>query len=122
VKKRHLLALFIVFLLAGCGPTAPAADDGEMQSGEPERLILATTTSTENSGLLDFILPVFEESHNADVDIVAVGTGQALQLGEDGNADVLMVHARALEDAFMEAGHGCGPSGDRRPDRCGKRL
>jgi tungstate transport system substrate-binding protein len=71
-----------------------------------DTLILATTTSTENSGLLAEILPVFEEESGIQVDVIAVGTGQALQLGEDGNADVLMVHARAREDAFMEAGHG----------------
>jgi tungstate transport system substrate-binding protein len=75
-------------------------------SAEPQTLILATTTSTENSGLLDYILPDFEKAYNVQVDVIAVGTGQALKLGEDGNADVLMVHARAREDAFMEAGHG----------------
>ena len=68
--------------------------------------MLATTTSTRDSGLLDEILPQFEELAGVDVDVVAVGTGQALQLGEDGNADVLLVHARAREDAFMEEGHG----------------
>ncbi len=77
-----------------------------MESAEPQTLILATTTSTQDSGLLDYILPVFEESFNVSVDVIAVGTGQAIQLGEDGNADVLLVHARAKEDAFMEAGHG----------------
>jgi tungstate transport system substrate-binding protein len=51
-------------------------------------------------------LPDFEEQYNVQVDVIAVGTGQALQLGEDGNADVLLVHARAREDAFIEAGHG----------------
>jgi tungstate transport system substrate-binding protein len=70
------------------------------------KLILATTTSTNDSGLLDDILPGFEAEFRADVEVVAVGTGQALKLGEDGNADVLLVHARAREDAFMEAGHG----------------
>jgi tungstate transport system substrate-binding protein len=69
-------------------------------------LVLATTTSTRDSGLLDVILPEFEAMSGVDVDVVAVGTGQALQLGEDGNADVLLVHARAREDAFMDAGHG----------------
>jgi tungstate transport system substrate-binding protein len=69
-------------------------------------LILATTTSTQDSGLLDVILPDFEEQVGVDVDVIAVGTGQALQLGEDGNADVLLVHARAREDEFMDAGHG----------------
>ena len=56
--------------------------------------------------MLDVILPDFEEQAGVDVDVIAVGTGQALTLGEDGNADVLLVHARAKEDEFMAAGHG----------------
>ena len=84
--------------------TAPAAEESSADEGE--RLTLATTTSTRDSGLLDVLLPLFEEEYGVTVDVVAVGTGQALKLGEDGNADVLLVHARALEDAFMEAGHG----------------
>ena len=73
------------------------------QSG---RLVLATTTSTRDSGLLDVILPDFEAQTGIPVDVIAVGTGQSLKLGEDGNADVVLVHARALEDAFMENGYG----------------
>lgn len=69
-------------------------------------LILATTTSTADSGLLDFILPDFEEKTGVTVDVIAVGTGQALELGVNGDADVLLVHARASEDAFMDAGDG----------------
>lgn len=70
------------------------------------KIILATTTSTQDSGLLDYLLPDFEKETGIEVYVVAVGTGQAITLGEDGNADVLMVHARSREDAFMEAGHG----------------
>ncbi len=70
------------------------------------RLILATTTSTQDSGLLDAILPDFERRTGARVDVVAVGTGQTLQLGRDCNADVLLVHAPALEAQFMAAGGG----------------
>jgi tungstate transport system substrate-binding protein len=88
----------------------PSAEEAtaylSQMTAEPQTLILATTTSTENSGLLAYLLPNFERDYNVQVDVIAVGTGQALKLGEDGNADVLMVHARALEDAFMEAGHG----------------
>ncbi|PKL25479.1 MAG: hypothetical protein CVV47_05330 [Spirochaetae bacterium HGW-Spirochaetae-3] len=70
------------------------------------RVRLATTTSTENSGLLSYILPFFTEDTGYTVDVVAVGTGAALKLGENADADVLLVHARAQEDAFMAAGHG----------------
>ncbi|MGD8857462.1 MAG: substrate-binding domain-containing protein [Chloroflexota bacterium] len=96
MKKLWLISVVILVALTACA----------QEAAEPQNMILATTTSTENSGLLAEILPVFEEEYNVTVEVVAVGTGQALALGEDGNADVLLVHARALEDAFMEAGHG----------------
>jgi tungstate transport system substrate-binding protein len=96
--------VFISILLVAC--SQPADNETLPGSGESQQLILATTTSTEDSGLLGFILPNFEEEFNIEVKVVAVGTGQALQLGEDGNADVLLVHARAREDEFMAAGHG----------------
>jgi tungstate transport system substrate-binding protein len=67
---------------------------------------LATTTSTENSGLLAYLLPKFEKACICKVLVVAVGTGKALKLGEDGNADVVLVHVRSAEDAFIAAGHG----------------
>ena len=89
-------------------PAEPTETPTEEEAGteEAQILTLATTTSTENSGLLGYLLPFFEEEYNAEIEVIAVGTGQALQIGEDGNADVLMVHARSLEDAFMDAGHG----------------
>jgi tungstate transport system substrate-binding protein len=70
----------------------------ERTSGE---LILATTTSTRDSGLLDVLLPVFEKQCGCTVKMVAVGSGQALQMGQDGNADVLLVHSPAAEIDFM---------------------
>ena len=69
-------------------------------------IILATTTSTYDSGLLDYLLPTFEEETGITVDILSVGTGQALSIGESGDADVLLVHARAKEDDFMNHGYG----------------
>jgi tungstate transport system substrate-binding protein len=68
--------------------------------------VLATTTSTADSGLLDYLLPDFETENGVKVDVIAVGTGQAIQLGKDGNADVLLVHARSQEDEFMANKHG----------------
>lgn len=70
------------------------------------RLRMSTTTSTEQTGLLDAILPVFEKETGYRVEVVAVGTGAALKLAQNGDADVVLVHARALEDAFMAAGWG----------------
>lgn len=75
-------------------------------SEEPQRLRLATTTSTENSGLLAELLPPFEEANNVVVDVVAVGTGQALELGRNGDVDIVMVHAPALEEEFVNEGYG----------------
>lgn len=87
-------------------PTEEPAETEAPAPAEPQSLILATTTSTADSGLLEYILPAFEQEFNITVDVIAVGTGQALQLGKDGNADVLLVHARASEDEFMAAGDG----------------
>ncbi len=113
---RALLPLLLILLLAACAPIQPApvaeapAAEAAAEPANPVpgagRLVLATTTSTQDSGLLDEILPVFEAEAGVDVDVIAVGTGQALKLGEDGNADVVLVHSRSAEDKFMEAGHG----------------
>jgi tungstate transport system substrate-binding protein len=90
---------------AGGAKEPEAAATGKPTPANP-RVRLATTTSTENSGLLTYILPFFTADTGYTVDVVAVGTGAALKLGENADADVLLVHARALEDAFMKAGHG----------------
>jgi ABC-type tungstate transport system permease subunit len=71
-----------------------------------ERLVLATTTSTADSGLLAQILPFFERAHHAEALVIAVGTGQAIALGRNGDADVILVHARDLEDRFVAEGYG----------------
>jgi tungstate transport system substrate-binding protein len=69
-------------------------------------LILATTTSTQDSGLLDVLIPLFEQQTGYVVQTVAVGTGAALKMGEEGNADVLLVHAPSSEKTFMDNGFG----------------
>lgn len=71
-----------------------------------ERLRMSTTTSTENSGLLAVLLPPFEKKFHCKVDVIAVGTGKSLKLGEMGDVDVVFVHARALEDKFVANGFG----------------
>ncbi len=91
-----LLSLLIVSVIAG----------GRGERDADIRLTLATTTSTENSGLLDALLPAFEQEHNVVVDAIAVGTGQALEIGRTGDADVVMVHAPVLEEEFVAEGYG----------------
>ena len=71
-----------------------------------KRLKMSTTTSTQNSGLLDVLLPPFEKANNVKVDVLAVGTGKALKLGQNGDVDVVFVHARPAEDKFVAAGYG----------------
>jgi tungstate transport system substrate-binding protein len=77
-----------------------------LQAADKSIIRLATTTSTNDSGLLDYLLPKFEVNCACKVRVISVGTGKALKLGEDGNADVVLVHARAAEDKFIAAGHG----------------
>ncbi|WP_322507353.1 substrate-binding domain-containing protein [Anaerolinea sp.] len=93
--KRLGMFILVLLALSAC-QTAPAVP----------HLRLATTTSTQDSGLLDVLIPAFEQEYPVKVDVIAAGTGQALKLGEDGNADVLLVHDREREDAFMAAGYG----------------
>ena len=102
--KRILMAGLLV-LMVSIGAFAGGGAE-EPMSSEPERLRLATTTSTENSGLLDELLPVFEADHNVIVDVVAVGTGAALELGRNGDVDLVMVHAPGLEREFVSEGYG----------------
>ena len=71
-----------------------------------DRLRMSTTTSTENSGLLTVLLPPFEKANNVKIDVISVGTGKALKLGENGDVDLVLVHARSAEDKFVNDGHG----------------
>jgi tungstate transport system substrate-binding protein len=100
---RHAItavALAAVLLLGGCGsPAAPAAGPSAERS-----LILATTTSTQDSGLLDELLPAFTKDSGWQVKTLAVGSGQAIELGRRGEADVLLVHSPAAEQAFVAEG------------------
>lgn len=98
----HILAAMLVSLaLAGCGPNDPSV----------QTITLATTTSPRDTGLLDDLLPRFEKSDGIQVRVVAVGTGQALEIARRGDADVVLVHAREFERQFVEEGFGI----ERRP-------
>ncbi len=100
------ILLFLTTPFAFATGAAETPDSETEAPEEPQRLVLATTTSTENSGLLAELLPPFEEANNVTVDVIAVGTGQALQIGRSGDADLLMVHAPALEEEFVDDGYG----------------
>jgi tungstate transport system substrate-binding protein len=93
---KHLPTLLLLGSILAAGCAAPG----------PTVLRLATTTSTYDSGLLQSLLPDFESTYEACVDILAVGTGQAIAIGERGDADVLLVHDEAKEIAFVAAGYG----------------
>jgi len=74
--------------------------------GKDAEIILATTTSTYDSGLLDVLIPAFEEETGYKVKPIAVGTGEAITLGERGETDIILVHSREAEDKFVEEGYG----------------
>ena len=97
---RRIAAASVLWL------TATAAVFSGIACSGTDSLILATTTSTQDSGLLDVLIPEFEEATGYRVKTIAVGSGQALRLGEEGEADVLLVHSPEAETAFMDAGHG----------------
>ena len=105
-KKKHMktrkIIIIIVFLaiLIFSGIYISFFRDGE------QTLRMATTTSVENSGLLSYLVEIFEAETNINVEYTAVGTGQALELGRSGDVDLLLVHAPDLEIAFVDEGYG----------------
>ncbi|MFO7849834.1 MAG: substrate-binding domain-containing protein, partial [Spirochaetia bacterium] len=108
-----LLLLGIGILYAGGAqePKEPKESEAaepraEAQADFEERVKLATTTSTENSGLLDYLLPEFTADTGYRVDVISVGTGAALEMGRNGDVDVVLVHAKEQEDEFVDEGYG----------------
>ena len=106
--KKKLLSLVIIsamilsmaLVFASCGSSDDSSEDESKGT-----IILATTTSTKDSGLLDEILPVFEKEEGYKVDVVSVGSGEAMKMGENGEADVLLVHSPAAEEEYVKGGH-----------------
>jgi len=94
-----LVAATFLLLVGSPGPAVPAAQS-------PAPLLMATTTSTDNTGLLDILAPAFEKATGIPLRWVAVGTGKALKLGKNCDVDLLLVHAPEAEEAFMAAGFG----------------
>jgi tungstate transport system substrate-binding protein len=112
------MLLLALFSLVGCASATTTPVMEEPVTAEPEieepaaaepvvkDLILATTTSTQDSGLLDVLVPLFQDQTGYVVQTIAVGSGQAMTMGQEGNADVLLVHAPASEKTFMADGYG----------------
>lgn len=104
LNPRITLSLFLIVALilslSACGTKKETAQ-------KPLRtMILGTTTSTQDSGLLDYLLPKFQQDTGIKVKVVAKGTGEAIKLGERGDVDCLLVHAKAQEIAFVNSGYG----------------
>ncbi len=95
---KRFLTLSLVLLSVWVLAAHPAA------AKDKPKLIVATTTSTMDSGLLDFLVPIFEKENDCRVQIIAVGTGAAIRLGRDGNADLMLVHDPAAEQQAVKDG------------------
>lgn len=100
--SKKLLVIFTIFIfliinIVSCNQKTAVRE---------KEIILSTTTSTYDSGLLDELIPVFEKKYKLSVIPIAVGTGEALKMGERGEVDVVLVHSRSAEDKFLEEGYG----------------
>jgi tungstate transport system substrate-binding protein len=111
-SRNIFISLLLGFSIAisACGsaatPTAAPVTEAPATVVANPNLILATTTSTQDSGLLDVLIPLFEAQSGYKVQTVAVGSGQAMEMGQQGNADVLLVHSPSAETTFMHDGWG----------------
>ena len=105
MHKRTLFAVaaVMVALLFICGCTGTTSDPAPV---DKQQLRIATTTSLDDTKLLDHLSEIFEKQYNAEVLVISAGTGKALEYGQRGDVDVLMVHDRAREDAFLADGYG----------------
>lgn len=100
ISKMYVIAV-VISVLACCFSMLPG-----MAQAQQRNIILSTTTSTQDSGLLDVLLPIFEKNTGYFVKTIAVGSGQAMAMGKKGEADVLLVHSPAAEKAFVAEGYG----------------
>ena len=104
MKITRTLALSLI-ILAVIGVTGFFAYQ-HPQPQPKQSLILSTTTSTYDSGLLNYLIPIFENRYNAKVSILSKGTGESIEIAKRGDADVVLVHARSLEEPFVNEGYG----------------
>src|ERR1041385_6069453 len=110
VARLRAAVVLVFVVLSACAPTAATQPTAVPRTGNEKDLILATTTSTQDSGLLDVLVPLFQQQTGYQVNTVSVGTGAALALGARGEADVVLVHAPASEVQWMQPGNGTEPA------------
>ena len=108
IKKLLVLLLsgMMVLSFAACGGGQSEEEAAPVEEETGGTLMMATTTSTEDTGLLDYLQPLFKEDTGIDLQWTAVGTGEALKMGEDGQVDIVLVHAKASEEEFVANGFG----------------
>ena len=104
--NEHKTAIILAVIIIAGGSIGTYFAIDYLNAQNPERITLATTTSTYDSGLLDYLLPKFTEQTGIQIKVLSVGTGTAIQYGKDGNADVILVHSRSREDDFINASLG----------------
>jgi len=105
-KLTTVVAAVVIACICSCGRGEGEAGSGQADRFADRSIKLATTTSTDNSGLLAVLLPRFAEKYGIEVKVIAVGTGKAIRHGENGDVDVLLVHAREAEEKFVSDGFG----------------
>lgn len=106
--SEHKTAVVLALIIIAGGSIGTYIVIDYLNAQNPEKITLATTTSTYDSGLLDYLLPKFTELTGIQIKVLSVGTGTAIQYGKDGNVDVILVHSRSREDDFVNASLGVG--------------
>ena len=112
IMKKRVLAVMLTAVmsigLVACGskPEEKVTPKEETKVEDKGKVMMATTTSTEDTGLLDYLQPLFKEDTGWTLEWTAVGTGEALKMGENGDVDVVLVHAKASEEEFIAGGFG----------------
>jgi tungstate transport system substrate-binding protein len=106
MKKKNLLFTALCAVVLSLALTVSGINPGHAAKAQQKNVILATTTSTQDSGLLDILIPIFEKKTGYFVKTIAVGSGQAMAMGQKGEADVLLVHSQEAEKKFMTEGNG----------------
>ncbi|MFX1380719.1 MAG: substrate-binding domain-containing protein [Promethearchaeota archaeon] len=104
--SEHKTAVILAFIIIAGGSIGTYFAIDYLNAQNPEKITLATTTSTYDSGLLDYLIPKFTAQTRIQIRVLSVGTGTAIQYGKDGNVDLILVHSRSREDDFVNVSLG----------------